>query len=124
MSEQVLETGKLVDTGKSLSEFLTYAFNNELIGSNYHNYSLGDLTDMSKDNMYELFMDNFYDEYVLYGSKVYEVIDYKSHDTFDLFNSTLNEDGSYSFTLSYYNGGCGFSEAIEYALVDCNKEVK
>lgn len=28
---------------------------------------------------------------------------------------TPNLDGTYNYVLSYYNGGCGFGEAMQYA---------
>lgn len=47
---------------------------------------------------------------------VYEVEEVKIDPYDDIFESSKNEDGSINFEVKYYNGGCGFNEAIVYAL--------
>ena len=34
----------------------------------------------------------------------------------DIFEIKKNEDGSFDYILSYYNGGCSFNEALDYAF--------
>ena len=34
----------------------------------------------------------------------------------DIFEANINDDGTISYTVSYYNGGCCFSEAIRRSL--------
>ena len=48
---------------------------------------------------------------------IYEIID-KSDNLFfeDIFLATKNSDGTISFEIKYYNGGCGLDEALEDAL--------
>ena len=36
----------------------------------------------------------------------------------DIFNAHDNGDGTIGYEVMYYNGGCSFNEAIEYALED------
>jgi hypothetical protein len=58
------------------------------------------------------------------NGNVYEVISKRKLDCLDLFQITKSNDGTYDFTLSYYNGGCSFSEAIEYAFDNMEEEGK
>ena len=36
----------------------------------------------------------------------------------DIQNAHDNGDGTIDYEVMYYNGGCSFNEAIEYALED------
>lgn len=56
------------------------------------------------------------DKLVICNGNIYEVIQRKDMDDMSIFEITKVDDGTYDFTLSYYNGGCGFSEAIERAF--------
>lgn len=47
---------------------------------------------------------------------IYEVEETRFEPYDDIFESSKNEDGSINFEVKYYNGGCGFQEAIGYAL--------
>ena len=38
----------------------------------------------------------------------------------DIHSATLNEDGSISYEVRYYNGGCGFVEALEDSINKLN----
>lgn len=49
------------------------------------------------------------------NGQMYEVIVCNEY-AGDVFQSNKNSDGTISFQVQYYNGGCGFSEALEYAL--------
>lgn len=42
----------------------------------------------------------------------------------DIFEATKCADGSIDFLLQYYNGGCGFGEALKTALNKLNKDSK
>lgn len=57
-----------------------------------------------------------YRKFVIHQDDIYEVIQMKDLDDLDIFNMSKNNDGTFDFTLSYYNGGCCFSEAIGYAF--------
>lgn len=62
-------------------------------------------------------MDDGYGEYVqLDDGFLYLVERQKKSSDGDIFQAKKNEDGSISFTVKYYNGGCSFNEAIDYAM--------
>jgi hypothetical protein len=54
--------------------------------------------------------------YVICNDELYEIVDYNDLSADDVFEASKNEDGTIDFLVQYYNGGCGFSEALEYAL--------
>ena len=63
----------------------------------------------------------FYKYAVVIENQVF-IVKKEIQDPYDnVFQATKNEDGSYDFVVKYYNGGCGFSEAIEYALENCKE---
>jgi hypothetical protein len=68
------------------------------------------------ENAQEALEDHFYEKVAVIENQVYEVTDMKDMQYDDVFESNKNEDGSIDIHVKYYNGGCGFSEAIEYAL--------
>ncbi len=90
MSETVHYKGKLTPTGKTLAEF-----------------------DPNAVDIY----DHYYDAVEIDGM-VYAVEKTDIDPDYDIFNSTKNEDGTIDFEVKYYNGGCGFNEAIDEALKD------
>lgn len=57
-----------------------------------------------------------YRRYVIYEGAVYEVIEVSDLEESDIFESKDNSDGTIGFLVQFYNGGCSFDEAIEYAL--------
>lgn len=59
--------------------------------------------------------------FVVVDGTIYHVISDNRTDT-DIFNAEENADGTISYTLSYYNGGCSFSEAIETAIERMRKQ--
>jgi len=72
-------------------------------------------------------LDNYYDSYkeaindcdgryIVHNNNVYEVIEDRECCGDDIFEAKENSDGTISYVLSYYNGGCGFTEAIEESL--------
>lgn len=62
------------------------------------------------------FLDVMYKEYEMINGELYQIIDYNESDGGDIFQATDNGDGTYNFVVSYYDGGCCFSEAIEEAM--------
>lgn len=58
----------------------------------------------------------FNDEFIINDKEVYKVIEDKNLEDEDLFDAKENSDGTIDYTLRYYNGGCGFGEAIAKAL--------
>lgn len=64
----------------------------------------------------------YYEKYVICGNSVYEIIKKTEFDDGDIFEAHTNKQGEVEFVLSYYNGGCSFQEALEYALQKMNKK--
>jgi hypothetical protein len=70
----------------------------------------------------DVIKDDGYRAYFVFNNSIYG-IEYDEHeDNEDIFDASKNEDGIIDFTLKYYNGGCGFNEALEYAISDLEKE--
>lgn len=83
-------------------------------------------------------LDKYYDSYCemfkasgLYGyksgyvisnkSEIYEVIEDFVFEGDDIFNANKNSDGTITYVTSFYNGGCGFSDALQECL-NCMEE--
>ena len=63
-----------------------------------------------------------YDNYAICNGNIYEIIKNKDYCGEDIFIANKNKDGTISFTLNYYNGGCGFCEALEKAIKNMRSE--
>lgn len=73
-----------------------------------------------KDDFYDSytgqFIDDFYYEYQIIGNSIYEIIfDIENNDG-DIFFAEEDSDGDINYVLQYYNGSCSFSEALEEAI--------
>ena len=91
--------GKLTPTGKTIKQYVG-------------DLAVSDCYDDEKD----YFRNEFEEIAVEIDSEVYTIDrNYVDQDC-DIFTSTKNADGTISFEVKYYNGGCGFGEAIEDAL--------
>ncbi len=65
----------------------------------------------------EVFRDEFYKEAVVASNGVYKVIKSVEVDPDDdVYDASLNEDGTIDYFLRYYNGGCSFEEALLEAI--------
>jgi len=53
---------------------------------------------------------------VIANDDIYEVVENRELEYEDISMATTNADGTISYVIQYYNGGCGFSEALESAL--------
>lgn len=67
------------------------------------------------EDLLEEFRDEQYEKYLIHGKSIYKIVSKKEYNDSDIFEAIKVEDGI-ELMLSYYNGGCGFSEAAEYAL--------
>lgn len=57
------------------------------------------------------------EDYIVYKNELYYVsIAEEYNNECDILKAYKNEDNSIGFVLSYYNGGCCFTEAIEASL--------
>lgn len=99
MSETEHYIGKLTPTDKTLEQYLD--------GVVLPNYC---------DNMEEYFYDVYEEFATIIKGKVYEIQRESLDNGYDIFESTKNEDGTIAFHVKYYNGGCGFEEALQEAL--------
>lgn len=88
MSETVHYKGKLVPTGKTLTEF-----------------------DPNADDIYD-----HYERAVEIDGMIYMVEKTDINPDEDIFRSTKNDDGTIDFEVKYYNACCSFNEAIDEAL--------
>jgi hypothetical protein len=70
----------------------------------------------------EVLQDDGYRKYFVQDGNIYAVKATELDD--DIFQSTLNEDGTISFVVSYYNGGCSFNGAIKEALKNMQEELE
>lgn len=60
-----------------------------------------------------------YDKYIINKGELYKVVSMNDIDECQSeFNITENQDGTFDYSVRYYNGGCCFSEAINYAFRD------
>jgi hypothetical protein len=56
------------------------------------------------------------------NGEIWEAFDHIELDADDdIYQLTLNEDGTLSFTMRFYNGGTHLSECIEEELLKLNK---
>jgi hypothetical protein len=69
------------------------------------------------DTYAEALEDYGYREYVLHNEVIYKVIENNEPNPYDdIFRASRNDDGTINFETKYYNGGCGFCEALVEAL--------
>ena len=64
----------------------------------------------------EFFVDQLYNDYVVIGESVYEILRYDNFEEGDIFKAVDNKDGTIDFVVRFYNGGMCFEEAIEEAV--------
>ena len=99
MSETEHYTGKLIPTGKSVEQYME--------GVEISKYC---------DTAIEHFNEVLSDDAIDVNGLVFEIKRERINPYEDIMLATKNEDGSYDFEVKYYNGGCGFGEAIETAI--------
>jgi len=95
--------GKLTPTGQDLETYMAIYMEDKELPSYY-------------DDVEELFHDELSTDVKLIDGQVYKVEREYFEDSDSIFKSSENEDGTIDFEVKYYNGGCGFSEALDYAL--------
>ena len=66
--------------------------------------------------------DKFYQGYVVLDDKIYEVEKKELDPDGNIFKASLYSDGTIEFEVKYYNGGCGFDEAIDHAIDNMEEE--
>lgn len=68
------------------------------------------------DSYAEYLMDENYQKITIQNDIVYQVEKEEIDPDSDLFQAKINDDDEIEFEIRYYNGGCGFDEAIEEAV--------
>ena len=99
MSETEHFKGKLKPTGKDITTYV-------------EGHKIPDYYEDEK----EYFGEQLCDCAVSIGGQVYEIERAEYEDDDDIFESSLNKDGSIDFQVKYYDAACGFSEALDYAI--------
>jgi len=121
MSDYEIHKGALKKTNltkeKLVKEYLTNY-------SNTNNRILKDKEAMLKneitnETINEYFLDSI-DDFIELDNIVYEIIDNQFDDE-DLYEMSKKNDNTYEYLVRFYNGGCGFEEALETAFSKINK---
>lgn len=104
MSENVYYVGKIKKIEGSVEEICKKIHKEDLPTEYY-------------DSWEELIAEEYYNDFVIINDSVYKILEKTDKDLYgDIFKSRETEDGIIEFEVLYYNGGCGFEEALEKAL--------
>jgi len=101
MSETETRVGVLTPTGKTVDEYM-----DGKVMPDYYD---------PEDNLIEWFRDEYNDVAIDIKGQVYEIAESEAVPA-DIFQARREPEGKISYILQYYNGGCGFHEAIEHAI--------
>tara|TARA_R110002111_G_scaffold35576_1_gene69696 strand:+ start:189 stop:494 length:306 start_codon:yes stop_codon:yes gene_type:complete len=101
MSEMEHFKGKLTPTGKTVAQYMKYVDTPSFYGDKAEHFN-GEFRDVA----------------IQIDGEVYSIVRNEYDDSDDIFESSKNKDGTIDFQVKYYNGGCWFGEALEYALKD------
>lgn len=113
MSETVMYEGKL-EKLELKGETKSDKFKELLKYENIVTYEDLEDIDLSDEKIEDIYWSEGLDETYFYiGGNYYKVLTKKDKSDEDIFNIVDNGDGTYTYLLQYYNGGCSFSEAIE-----------
>ena len=99
MSETEHYKGKLKPTGKTVDQYME-----GVVVPEYYS------------NKEDYFRDEMYETTIEISGEVYEITREYVPEYEDIFTATLCEDYTIDFEVKYYNGGCGFGEALEEAV--------
>lgn len=108
MSDYETRKGKIKKLASTATEFVEAWCSGRDIPSYYNQENIEELK--------EYFRDETDEQYIIIEDDIYEVLEDVSLDDVDLFEANENSDGEIEYLLRYYNGGCGFSEALEVAI--------
>ena len=115
MSRTELHIGKIKPIEKLESEsfegYTKRVFGDKFNQEVYDKYSEHEHTDELIDDC------NLYEKVFLIQDRWWKTTEHQEMgDDFEINQFILNEDGSYSFVMQFYNGECCFSEMIEEAV--------
>lgn len=68
------------------------------------------------DNYREYFRETYYHDYTIIDDTIYRIEENNDIYHNDIFRSSENEDGSIDYEIKYYNSGCSYHTALEFAL--------
>lgn len=114
MSEQVTYKGKLKEIYEeipNLDDKIIKLFELDELALNENE---------KKDLESAFYYYDFSDEYAILGDKLYKIVN-KNEFYDDIFQMSINDKDELEYLVSYYNGGCGFSEALENAYENMKK---
>jgi len=57
-----------------------------------------------------------FEQFVIIKDRVFKVLEKIEADSESIFNISTNDNAVFDFEVMYYNGGCCFGEALEYAF--------
>ena len=107
MSEQQTVIGKLKKIEKIHPEETKHQMMGRILNKNQM---------AIEENVEEQFWDYFYDTYVYADEEMYIIKHKIENDYGDIAFASEKENGEIDFVVSYYNGGCDLTEALETAL--------
>lgn len=73
------------------------------------------------DSYTEYLLDQYYQEMTIQKGILYRVEKERLDPEANMYNAHIQENGDIAFEVRYYNGGCGFDEAIENAMKKIDK---
>tara|TARA_R110000851_G_scaffold265067_1_gene417621 strand:+ start:398 stop:739 length:342 start_codon:yes stop_codon:yes gene_type:complete len=113
MSDYENHVGKLVPLNKSVEQFIE----DRDIQNDIWEYNEG------VDGYFNEYFDGYKDNehLVIVKGDVYKVED-KQFDPYDVLEASTCVDGVINYRVTFYNGGCGFEEALEEAINNMENE--
>lgn len=97
--------------GESLEEQCKRLMNNKDLPSYYDTYQ-------------DYLAEDRYQDMTIQNGNVYRVEKEEINPYEDIFTSDIQENGDIKFEVRYYNGGCGFDEAIMKAIELTNHKLR
>lgn len=108
MSQTEVHKGTAYPLGQTVVEFLES--HPQLIEDYYKDQVVSDPREVFYNGL-----NCGYDKYVEIGNEVY-ILDNEQLDEYGFATGNRNTDGSFSYFVNFYNGGCSLGEAIEQAI--------
>lgn len=113
MSEMVRYTGTLIPVEKLDNESLEMLCRRILMNEGYL------LLKAPYSSWEEMLSEKFYDKYIIANDTVYEIMKKIQLDADDdIYEASANPDGTITYDVQFYNGGCSFEEAVAMVIDD------
>jgi hypothetical protein len=75
------------------------------------------------DSYKEMLDDEGYRAFYITETEVYKVESEALDTDMEIFDATLNDDGTINFHTMYYNGGCSFNEALDVSIKRAKSDI-